>query len=122
MHPTRDFSFVSDTVGGMIAALEADAAIGEVLNIGSGFEVSIGDTVKMISEVMAVEVMAVEVEIETDDHRVRPQASEVERLWADNEKIKLLTGWSPYYHGLAGLRKGVEITAEWFSNPANLAH
>jgi NAD dependent epimerase/dehydratase len=116
MHPTRDFNFVGDTVGGMIAALEAEAAVGEVLNIGSGFEVSIGDTVKMICEVMGAEV-----EIETDDKRVRPQASEVERLWADNEKLKGLTGWSPKYGGLAGLREGLEITAAWFSDPANLA-
>lgn len=116
LHPTRDFNFVSDTVGGFIAALESDAGTGEVVNIGSNFEISIGDTVAMIAELMQSEI-----EIVSDDVRIRPEKSEVERLWADNAKAKQLWRWSPAYAGREGLRRGLAETIEWFRNPANLA-
>ena len=115
LHPTRDFNYVSDTVRGFIAAAESDACVGEVLNIGSNYEISIGDTVKLISDVMGVNV-----EIETDDVRLRPDKSEVERLWADNSKAKRLLGWEPRYAGLEGLRRGLEETVKWFADPENL--
>ena len=115
IHPTRDFNYVADTVNGFIAVAESDNSIGEVINVGSNFEVSIGDTVRMIAEVMGAEV-----EIETDDVRLRPEKSEVERLWADNNKAAELLGWKPEYAGLDGLRRGLSQTAEWFSNPENL--
>ncbi len=115
IHPTRDFNYVADTVQGFIAVAESDNSIGEVINIGSNFEVSIGDTVRMIAEVMGAEV-----EIETDEVRLRPEKSEVERLWADNSKAARLLGWKPKYAGLDGLRAGLIQTAEWFSNPDNL--
>ena len=115
IHPTRDFNFVADTVQGFIAVAEADNSIGEVINIGSNFEVSIGDTVRMIAEVMGADV-----EIETDEVRLRPEKSEVERLWADNDKAERLLGWKPDFAGLGGLRVGLTQTAEWFSNPDNL--
>ena len=116
LHPTRDFNFVSDTVGGFIAALESDAGTGEVVNIGSNFEISIGDTVAMIAELMQSEI-----DIVSDDVRIRPEKSEVERLWADNAKAKQLWRWSPAYAGREGLRRGLAETIEWFRNPANLA-
>lgn len=115
IHPTRDFNYVSDTVNGFIAVAKADSSIGEVINIGSNFEVSVGDTVRMIAEVMGAEV-----EIKTDEVRLRPEKSEVERLWADNGKAERLLGWKPEYAGLEGLRIGLTKTAEWFSNPDNL--
>ncbi len=115
IHPTRDFNYVADTVNGFIAVSEADDAVGEVINVGSNFEVSIGDTVRMIAEVMGAQV-----EIETDEVRLRPEKSEVERLWADNSKAASLLGWKPQYAGLEGLRVGLTQTAEWFSNPDNL--
>ncbi|RHX86301.1 NAD-dependent 4,6-dehydratase LegB [Leptospira stimsonii] len=116
IHPTRDFNFVKDTVSGFISALNSGSSIGEVINIGSNFEISIGDTVKAIAEVMKVTV-----EVESDDQRLRPEKSEVERLWASNEKAKKLLDWEPLYGGLTGFRKGLSETVEWFLNPKNLS-
>jgi NAD dependent epimerase/dehydratase len=115
LSPTRDFNYVKDTVNGFIAVAESENSTGEVINIGSNFEISIGDTVKMIAEVMGAEI-----EIETEDVRLRPEKSEVERLWADNSKAKRLLGWEPAYGGLEGFRRGISETAEWFTNPENL--
>lgn len=114
--PTRDFNFVEDTVAGFIAALEGEGGLGETVNFGSNYEISIGDTVRLIAEVMDAEV-----EISTDELRLRPINSEVERLWAANEKAVHLFGWRPAYAGLDGLRRGLTRTAAWFSDPANLA-
>lgn len=116
IHPTRDFNYVVDTVAGFIAALTGEQGLGEVVNFGSNFEISIGDTVALIADVMGVEV-----EIETDEVRLRPEKSEVERLWADNAKAKELFGWSPRYAGVDGLRRGLAETAAWFSDSNNLA-
>jgi NAD dependent epimerase/dehydratase len=115
LHPTRDFSYVKDTVRGFIAVAESDRSMGEVINIGSNFEISIGDTVKLISEIMCSTI-----EIETDKIRIRPEKSEVERLWADNRKAKELTGWEPQYVGRDGLRRGLVETISWFRDPSNL--
>jgi dTDP-glucose 4,6-dehydratase len=114
--PTRDFNYVADTVAGFIAALQSDAGLGEVFNFGSNFEISVGDTARLIGEVMQVDL-----EIESDETRLRPANSEVERLWADNRKARKLFGWEPAYGGLEGLRRGLFETAQWFSDPANLA-
>ncbi|MDB9400342.1 NAD-dependent 4,6-dehydratase LegB [Microcystis aeruginosa CS-567/02-A1] len=116
LHPTRDFNYVKDTVRGFIAIAESGKSIGEVINIGSNFEISIGDTVKLIAEAMGVEI-----EIETDEVRLRPEKSEVNRLWADNTKAKQLVGWTPLYGGREGFKQGLAETAEWFMNPTNLA-
>lgn len=114
--PTRDFNFVKDTVSGFIAALEGTGGLGEVVNFGSNFEISIGDTAKLISEVMGEEI-----EIITDEARLRPENSEVERLWAANAKAKALFNWEPTYAGRDGFKRGLEETAQWFKDPANLA-
>jgi NAD dependent epimerase/dehydratase len=114
LHPTRDFNYVHDTVAGFIAALESSAGTGEVINIGSNFEISIGETVNMVAELMGAVV-----EVEADDQRIRPDKSEVERLWADNAKALQLFGWSPQYAGRDGLRKGLQETIAWFSEPSN---
>lgn len=115
LQPTRDFNYVKDTVNGFISIMNHDKSIGEVINIGSNYEVSIGDTAKLIAEVMDVPI-----EIETDDIRLRPEKSEVERLWANNEKAKQLIGWAPQYGGIEGLKKGLKETADWFSQEENL--
>ncbi|PJZ58133.1 NAD-dependent 4,6-dehydratase LegB [Leptospira barantonii] len=115
IHPTRDFNFVKDTVSGFIAALKSESSIGQVINLGSNYEISVGDTVKTIAEVMKAKV-----EIESDDQRLRPEKSEVERLWASNEKAKELLNWEPSYGGLDGFRKGLAETVEWFLDPKNL--
>jgi NAD dependent epimerase/dehydratase len=116
LRPTRDFNYVQDTVGGFIAALGSPAGVGEVINLGSNFEISIGDTVRTIAEVMGAEV-----DICTDEQRLRPEKSEVERLWASNTKACEVLGWRPAYGGLEGFRRGLKQTASWFCEPANLA-
>jgi NAD dependent epimerase/dehydratase len=115
VHPTRDFNFVSDTVAGFIAALDAERAVGEVINLGSNFEISIGDTARAIAEVMGVQI-----EIVTDDQRLRPENSEVERLWASNAKARELLGWSPAYGDRDGFLRGLAETVAWFNEPGNL--
>ena len=117
VHPTRDFSYVADTVQGFISVGMSDKTVGEVINIGSGFEISIGDTVKVISEALGKHV-----EIITDDNRMRPDKSEVERLWADTSKATKLTDWKPKFGKLEGFEKGILKTIEWFMNPKNRAN
>jgi NAD dependent epimerase/dehydratase len=113
--PTRDFNFVKDTVAGFIAMLNSDQGLGEVVNLGSNFEISIGDTVRLIAEVMNVEI-----EVLTDEARMRPEASEVERLWAANAKAKNIFAWQPEYAGIGGFRRGLLETTAWFTEPDNL--
>jgi dTDP-glucose 4,6-dehydratase len=115
LHPTRDFSFVKDTVAGFIAVAESEKSAGEVINTGSGFEISIQDTVRLISEIMNAPV-----EIVQDPVRLRPEKSEVERLWANTQKAKDLTGWSPVYAGIDGFKKGLSETVQWFAPIENL--
>jgi len=115
LHPTRDFNYVADTVAGFIAVAEADNAVGEVINIGSNYEISIGETVQVIANLMGVDVT-----IETDDIRLRPDKSEVERLWADNAKAFRLASWQPEFAGKDGLRQGLAKTISWFTAPENL--
>jgi len=114
--PTRDFNYVIDTARGFIAMAESDLAVGKVTNIGSDYEVSIAELAGLIAEVMRREVS-----IELDKQRLRPAASEVERLWADNTKARERLDWVPNYGGLDGLRRGLKETAAWFSEPGNLA-
>lgn len=113
--PTRDFNYVKDTVSGFIAAMKSDNGIGEVINLGSNFEISIGDTVELIAEVMDRKI-----EIITEEVRLRPENSEVERLWADNSKANKLLTWKPEYGGLEGFRRGLTETIDWFTQSENL--
>lgn len=116
LHPTRDFTFVRDTARGFIQAMECDQAIGRVTNIGSGFEISVGDTARAIARAMGVEI-----EIEADNDRMRPQNSEVERLYAGVDLARQSMGWAPEFGGLDGFLRGLAETADWFRDPANLA-
>jgi NAD dependent epimerase/dehydratase len=113
--PTRDFNYVEDTALGFLAALKSDQSVGEVINIGSGFEISVGDTVELIAKLMNKDI-----EIISDDIRLRPENSEVERLCACNKKAKDLLNWEPSIKGQEGLAAGLSKTIEWFSNPSNL--
>jgi len=115
LDPTRDFSFVADTVRGFARAAVADAAIGEVINVGSGFEISIGETAELIAEILGVQA-----EITVEASRVRPENSEVERLFADIKKAERLLAWSPLYGGRDGFRRGLQETIAWFAVPENL--
>lgn len=115
INPTRDFNYVKDMVRGFISIAESDRSIGEVINIGSNFEISIGETAELISDIMDTEI-----ELLTDDQRIRPDKSEVERLWADNSKARELAGWQPEYGGKQGFKRGLAETVEWFTDPENL--
>lgn len=112
LHPTRDFNYVEDTCRGFIELAACDAAVGETVNIGSDTEISIGATVALIKELMNSQI-----EIESDDSRIRPADSEVERLWCDNGLIRKLTGYKPQ----VDLREGLTRSIKWFEQPANLA-
>lgn len=116
LHPTRDFNYVADTVAGFIAVAESECSTGEIINIGSNYEISIGETAALIADIMNAGI-----NIETDDTRLRPDKSEVERLWADNGKALRLTGWQPAYGDKEGLRRGLSETVTWFTDPSNLA-
>lgn len=109
LHPTRDFNYVRDTVRGFLAAAAAEAAAGEVVNVGSGYEIAIGDLAHLIAEIMQTEI-----EIETEAERLRPDDSEVERLVADSTKAHALLGWTPAYAGREGLIQGLRETVAWF--------
>ncbi|MGM8060730.1 NAD-dependent 4,6-dehydratase LegB [Vogesella indigofera] len=110
--PTRDFNYVTDTCRGFLALARSDKAIGETVNIGSNFEISVGDTLNLIRELMHSDVLFI-----TDEQRIRPERSEVFRLWCDNRKIHELTGFEPAY----SIRDGLQATVEWFTRPENLA-
>jgi NAD dependent epimerase/dehydratase len=116
LHPTRDFNYVEDTVRGFIAVAECDATLGQVINIGSNYEVSILETAQAIADVMGKEV-----EFSEETERLRPAASEVERLWACADKAKDLCSWEPEFAGIDGLKRGLKQTADWFVDPLNLA-
>ena len=115
LHPTRDFSYIEDTVAGFIAVAESPRSVGQVINTGSGHEISIGDLARTISRLMGRELP-----IERDAQRLRPDTSEVERLLADTRKAADLAGWRPRDAGQQGLEKGLRSTIEWFSEPGHL--
>ena len=109
--PTRDFNYVDDTCRGFIALAECDDSIGETVNIGSNFEISIGNTLNIIKELMNSDV-----QLATGKKRIRPSKSEVFRLWCDNKKIEKLTGFRPK----VGIREGLQRTIDWTIQPNNL--
>ena len=115
LHPTRDFNFIDDTARAYISAINSDDCIGNTINIGNNFEISIGDTARLIAEIMDVYI-----ETGKDDQRVRPEKSEVERLWADNSRAKNLIGWEPKYAGIEGFKQGLRKTIDWYMDPENI--
>lgn len=114
---TRDFSFAADTVRGFLKTARCDAAVGEVVNIGSGFEVSISEAVETIAQIMGVQV-----EAQVVPDRLRSEKSEVLRLLADTSKAEALFGWKPEFGGKDGFRRGLQETVKWFTDPENLKH
>jgi len=109
--PTRDFNYVDDTCRGFIALAECDDSIGQTVNIGSNFEISIGDTLNLIKELMGSDVQFI-----SDKERIRPLKSEVFRLWCDNSKIERLTG----FRSEIDIREGLKRTVDWIIQPKNL--
>jgi NAD dependent epimerase/dehydratase len=117
IHPTRDFNYVKDTVDGFIAIAGTPATIGEEINIASQQEISIGKLAReIINQINPTATLKGTSRIITDESRVRPEKSEVERLLGSNEKIRRLTGWQPGY----SLKQGIGETIEWFRDEANL--
>ncbi len=110
--PTRDFNYVADTCRGFLELARCEKAIGEVVNIGSNSEISVGDTLALIRELMSSDV-----EFVTETERLRPKNSEVFRLWCDNTRIRELTGFMPRH----SLRDGLQATIDWFLQLENLA-
>jgi NAD dependent epimerase/dehydratase len=110
--PTRDFNYVTDTCLGFLALAEHEACIGETVNIGSNYEVSVGDTLQLIKEIMNSNV-----EFVLDEQRIRPEKSEVNRLWCDNSKMYKLTNFFPKYD----LKTGLIKTIDWFTENDNLS-
>jgi nucleoside-diphosphate-sugar epimerase len=102
--PTRDFTYVSDTVEGFLRLAESDAAVGQEVNLGTGSEVSIGDLVQRINAIIGRDLP-----VRKKDERVRPETSEVNRLLSNNAKARELTGWRP----CVGLDEGIRLTAKW---------
>lgn len=109
--PTRDFNYVKDTCRGFIALAKCEKANGQTVNIGSNYEISVGDTLNLIKQIMGSDV-----EFITEEIRLRPEKSEVNRLWCDNSKIKELSGFEPQY----SIEQGLKETIEWFKEPKNL--
>lgn len=109
--PTRDFNYVEDTCRGFIALAECEDAIGQTVNIGSNYEISVGDTLNLIKDIMKSDV-----EFIIDEQRIRPGKSEVFRLWCDNTLIENLAGFKPK----VDIREGLEKTIEWFTESDNL--
>jgi len=104
MHPTRDFTYVKDTVEGFVKIAKALNSVGETINIGSNMEISIGDLVKKI-----ITLSGRDAEVEFEDQRIRPGKSEVNRLWAQNSKARSMVGWEPRY----SIEHGLSETIEW---------
>ena len=109
--PTRDFNYVEDTCRGFILLANCDEAIGKTVNIGSNYEISVRDVFELVKKIMKSNVSII-----TEESRIRPEKSEVFRLWCDNTLIHALTGFKPQTDIHAGLQR----TVEWFLNPSNL--
>ena len=115
LYPTRDFSYISDTVKAFERTIGNKKSIGEIINIGSGYEVSIKNIVDILCKITNKSPNIV-----TEKNRVRPKKGEVFRLKANNIKAKKILNWKPMYSGKSGLIKGLKETVEWFSNTSNL--
>ncbi|MGH9264229.1 MAG: SDR family NAD(P)-dependent oxidoreductase [Acidimicrobiales bacterium] len=102
--PTRDFNYVEDTVGGFLAVAECDRALGHVVNVGSGREISVRDLIDLL-----VKISGRDVRVVVDEDRLRPEGSEVQRLLCDNTRAREWAGWQPR----VGLEEGLERTAAW---------
>jgi len=110
--PTRDFNYVADTCRGFLELARCDEAVGQTVNIGSNREITVGDTLNLIREIMDSDV-----EFVTEEQRLRPGKSEVFRLWCDNTRIRELTGFEPSF----SLRDGLSETIAWFTRPGNIS-
>jgi len=117
LSPTRDFNYVKDTCNAFICVAESDRTKGRVVNSASNFEISIGETIQIIMEEVGKELKVI-----SEEERMRPTNSEVNRLYGDNTLIKEITNWRPLYEKKEGFRRGIRETIEWFKKPENLTN
>lgn len=117
LNPTRDFSFVDDTVSAFISALETNSGLGEFYNLGSNFEICIKDAVSLIEKLTGKNI-----NITQKLDRLRPKDSEVDRLWSNNKKAIKDLGWVPKYAGFEGFESGLSKTITWFQDPINRSY
>ncbi len=115
LKPTRDFSFIEDTVEGFVSSLKSKKNIGEIINVGSGYEISMKNLATMIAKLMNKDIL-----ISLDKQRLRPKLSEVDRLVCQNKKAKKVLNWKPKYPESKGLEAGLKKTINWYTNPENL--
>ncbi len=115
LHPTRDFTYVTDTASAFLAATLNEASLGEVINLGTGWEVSVSGVIEILKHVTGHSPKIV-----SDSNRLRPEASEVERLLSDNSKAKKLLGWQPKYVGEHGFTDAVKLTLGWLQDQDKL--
>ena len=115
LYPTRDLTYIDDTTDAFLCALNKKKDIGEIINIGSGFEVSIKELVRKISKIIGYRI-----DIKKDFKRVRPKKSEVNRLFANNKKAKKILNWSPKLSKKSDFENSLKKTVEWFSNEKNI--
>ena len=117
LYPRRDFTYVMDTVNGFVLAMRNKKCIGETINLGTGYDFSIGETLKNIEKLINKKI-----KVQTDKSRIRPKKSEVTRLLSSNAKAKKILKWKPDFIGKKGFRMGLKHTIDWFQNPENLKH
>ena len=115
LNVTRDFSYISDTVDGFISTLKAKNILGEIINIGSGYKISISEIVNIISKILGSKKKIV-----IEKARLRNKKTEVTRLCASNRKAKKLLNWKPQYKSKEGLIIGLNKTIEWYKKKENL--
>jgi len=114
IYTTRDFNYIDDTINGFVAAAKNNKIIGQTINLGNSSEISVKDVVEAVSKITKIKK-----KIDSEEKRIRPKKSEVDRLCASNIKAKKLLGWKPKYEGLKGFEKGLKLTVDWFKNEAN---
>jgi len=114
LQTTRDFSFIDDTVDGFISILKSTEGLGETFNLGSGFEITMGDTAKII-----INKINPALDILEDQNRLRPKKSEVNRLLSNNELALKTFNWKPRFNTLSGFELGIEKTINWFTLECN---
>ena len=116
IHPTRDFTYIDDTVNGFICALKSKNIEGKVLNLGAGFEISIKETITIIAKLIGTDI-----EIITDLERIRSKSSEVDRLYSNNSLASEILNWQPKFKGVEGFKTGLKKSIDWFSDKKNLS-
>lgn len=114
---SRDFTYVTQTASAFVAAILRSDLYGDVFNVGSDFEITIGDVVRAVSEITGKDLV-----VKSNKTRLRPEKSEVQRLWASSQKFKSLTGWRSKFEGIEGFKSALSKTIDWYKDPNNATY